>query len=505
MKKFFKKHIKKIVVLIGLVIAGLIGKTLLSGGSSPVPSGVVESDGTKRTITLKKGDLASMINVKGIVQSNEVSSVSSNLNVKVTSLNVKVGDSVRKGDVIARLDDSDLIRELAEKKKASETERTLLQSSYDNLVNQKNQLESSKRDAIAEKDAKIGSKKASVDQKYTAYTQAQNDYNTALAEKAEVDVKLAELKAQLDAAIAAEQAAFEAKQDLTDLQKKKTEAQKALDDGKAVYNYDALEANCSAKKTVLDAVEAEYAQTSEAYNALIAEKNAVIKEMDNSIANMNANIKDAKTRLDSFDVNAGVRDLQDKIKDTVLKAETSGKITELKVAAGGIAMGTIATIQSTEKLKINANVQDYDISKISVGQKVRITNETNSEEVIGSLSNIAPAASEDGTFAIDISIPDTSNLYIGTSVKAQIIRSTKSNVYAVPLEAILEKDGKYYVLIQNAEGMFEESEITKGETTDTDAEITGKDIKDGVKVLATANWDILNQKAVQDVQASVGE
>ncbi|HCY06400.1 MAG TPA: hypothetical protein DHS57_03790, partial [Erysipelotrichaceae bacterium] len=112
-------------------------------------------DDTFRTIFLEKGELYSSVSIKGTILSNEVSSVSTNLNAKVIEVNVKVGDEVKKGDVIAKLDSSDIQREINDKTKDSSNEKKSLQDAYDRLLKQKNSLLEDKRTVENDKNTSI--------------------------------------------------------------------------------------------------------------------------------------------------------------------------------------------------------------------------------------------------------------------------------------------------------------------------------------------------------------
>lgn len=79
-----------------------------------------------RTVTLTKGELTESVNVPGLVQSARVSSVTTSLTSKVVAVNVKVGDVVKKGDVICTLDDTDIRRAIQDKEKELSGEKQQL-------------------------------------------------------------------------------------------------------------------------------------------------------------------------------------------------------------------------------------------------------------------------------------------------------------------------------------------------------------------------------------------
>ena len=121
---------------------------LAIGGSAVYAAVSSKGENTEpvQTIEVEKMDLQQTITVAGTVMSEESSSIVSELiNSEIKSVEVKVGDRVKKGDVIAVMDDSELQEQLAraEKMLASASERNDISISaakrmYDTAVSDKN-------------------------------------------------------------------------------------------------------------------------------------------------------------------------------------------------------------------------------------------------------------------------------------------------------------------------------------------------------------------------------
>lgn len=121
MKKFYTKAKNTILknrrnkVLAGgglaLVLAlALVPKIAGLGG------GKAETISENQVVTLKKGSLTNSVSEKGkVVPSNSVE-VFSEKALPVTEINVKVGDQVKKGDIIAKLDSSSIEQQLRSRK-----------------------------------------------------------------------------------------------------------------------------------------------------------------------------------------------------------------------------------------------------------------------------------------------------------------------------------------------------------------------------------------------------
>lgn len=101
-----KKFIVFLIILIILAVLGFNIKNFLSAKFS-TDNYIKQTE----TIKIKKRDLLNSINVSGKVTGSDVVKITSTLNAKVTTLNVKLGDYVNEGDVLCIFDSSDFQRE----------------------------------------------------------------------------------------------------------------------------------------------------------------------------------------------------------------------------------------------------------------------------------------------------------------------------------------------------------------------------------------------------------
>lgn len=106
------------------IIAGLILALILFLILKPIFAKISGKDAEgiskNQVVTLTKGDLTNSVSEKGkVVPSNSVE-VFSEKTLPVTEVNVKVGDKVKKGDVIAKLDSSSLEQQLKARKAQKE-------------------------------------------------------------------------------------------------------------------------------------------------------------------------------------------------------------------------------------------------------------------------------------------------------------------------------------------------------------------------------------------------
>lgn len=126
------------------IIISLVGAAAAVGGLTYYNSTVSSADKAteKETVSVEKRDLQKSVTLSGTVQSADVSNLRSTVvETKVIDVKVKVGDKVKKGDVIAVLDDTDLRKQLEDAETALENSKVQsdldLQSAqrlYDNAL-----------------------------------------------------------------------------------------------------------------------------------------------------------------------------------------------------------------------------------------------------------------------------------------------------------------------------------------------------------------------------------
>lgn len=109
-KNFILGH-KKIAIALGIVLALLIGRSILGRGgkSKYVQLPKIE------TTEIRKKDFSNMIKESGKVKSEDSVDIFAEKNLPVESVEVKVGDEVIAGQIIAKLDDSSLKQQIKAK------------------------------------------------------------------------------------------------------------------------------------------------------------------------------------------------------------------------------------------------------------------------------------------------------------------------------------------------------------------------------------------------------
>ena len=154
-KHFIRRHRKMAVLSLVVVLAAGAGIGMLRLRAGAPVSGEGGALEYARTVTLEKGELNESVNVSGTVESAELSSVTTLLTAKVKTVSVKIGDQVNKGDIICTLDDTDLRKELADKKQSLTQEQQKLKEAYERTLAQVQTAKDSKKAEQSVQDLRV--------------------------------------------------------------------------------------------------------------------------------------------------------------------------------------------------------------------------------------------------------------------------------------------------------------------------------------------------------------
>ncbi len=154
--------------------------------------------------------------------------------------------------------------------------------------------------------------------------------------------------------------------------------------------------------------------------------------------------RDAQLSLQ--DANLSLDDLYDNLEDYSIKSPIDGKVIQKNIKAGekldSNSSAAMAIIADLSKLTFDINIDELDISKISVGQEVIITADAlPNRTFVGRVSNISIVGSAfQGvtSYPVTVVIDNTeeSDLIPGMNVSAKITVDSVENVLMIPVSAI---------------------------------------------------------------------
>ncbi len=261
----------------------------------------------------------------------------------------------------------------------------------------------------------------------------------------------------------------------------------------------AAEANVNTLQTTVDNLKNAYEKSIQAYNSAINTANSTIANMQDNISN-----SELSSKLNTQTQETQLKTFEDQLKEGVLTATVNGTVTSVMSKPGDIYSGTtIAVIEGCEEFIIEANIDEYDIADIEEGMKVLVkTDATREEELQGRIIYTAASATESvadmstattsmpggtATYKVKIALDSQNDrLRLGMNAKLSIITDSRENVWAVPYEAIHEKENgnKYIEILKNEQTREkEELEIKTGLESSYYVEIISDKITDGMQVV----------------------
>lgn len=492
-----------------------IAAACLLAGCSRGAGAVPETD----LVELQPKDLASRVAVSASVDSEEVVALTTTLTGAVTEIDVRVGQPVQEGQVVARLDTSQLQRDL----EAQRADRLTSDASA------QNEIERAQQQLQQQQDALDNGLNASIVQAQSAQREAQSGYNEA---QAVFNQRIAEIQGGHDPALLEQGKAVEAaRRNLDAVAMESVRANLAShlaalaeqpdqispvlgileSDDKYVSAERDLETAQQGFEHALFAVDADLAAkqraVAQAFNAkseadlgVEVARFAAQQQVDTSAAG----VDQARRVRDASQQAAAIAEskLNIDIQSGEVRAPVNGVVTEVIAERGKAASGHLLTVADPKKLVLHANVNEVDSGRVSAGDEVTFTTpSTGTKQFRGRVTEVSPVAAKPSSaaegpntaparpeFPVSIEVVgDTEGLRIGGSAKVQITTGTSKDTLTVPREAVIDDNGRYSILtlreVDGGKQEFEiqESEIQLGIVTDLEAEVLG--VSEGTRVL----------------------
>lgn len=438
------------VGVIALIAVGvLVLNSIFSGGNNT--NSIAATD----YLILSDEGVSNKVRVDGTIAPGEIHNVTTHLPAPINSINVEVGDRVELGQTLATIDTSTLSTDL-------ESQRTQLDS------------------AVTSAQGALSAAQTARDQYAAGINDGTNpEILAALAAQRAADEQVNLATTDLNTKINLRNTAAEAGEDVTTL------------DADIAAAESALRLATGAK--------------SDADIGVTAARTAATTQL----ATLDTELNNARTGLTAAETtrNQTLGALQGDLDSATITAPVSGVVMSV-AKPGAPAAGPVVTIGDDSKLTITTSVREPDLPKIKEGNRVTFTaGATGTTEYTGTVTSVASIAdsaqqaSAEGsamgsmgggttpTFTVTIEVTgNRDGLFLGSSVKANIITSEAENALSVPLDAVYTNDmGKDSIVVATPtdEGSYilEERTVETGLANDIDIAITGGDVAAGDMVL----------------------
>jgi HlyD family secretion protein len=446
---------KKKRLFIFLAVAVLVGAGLAFA--------TTRSQASTSTTTVKTGEvteatLSSVVESSGSVIPESEITLAFGTSGTVTKVNVHVSDQVKKGDVLAELDTTDLQLAIAQ----AEQEYLNVQATYSMTL-------SPDPDSVAAAESTVSNAAA-------AYKLAQQSYTVNKTDQVTISCNNVDnAKRTYDDAVTAYNIYVSdwrvQVRGTAELSQQKSQ----LDRAKAAY--DQAVANCEMTKSGINtsSVQSAYASLVQAKANLEALKNPSERTLIDAAADVN----DAKLAYEQA--------LQD-LENAKIVAPFDGIVTTVGPVVGATGGGnTTIKLSDNSQYHVDVLVDEAEIAQVKVGQKVNVTFDALSDvSTAGVVARIAPAGTVSNgvvnyTVRVDLA-PVTATLRNDMTSSVSIIVDTHENVLAVPGGAIRsDTTGGYYLNVVETDGATRQVTVTTGYTDGDFTEVAG-DIQVGDEV-----------------------
>jgi HlyD family secretion protein len=536
---------KKSILL--LIVIAIIGAILTVAGCGK-NSGASSKTQTQ-TYTVQKGTLLSTVSAVGDVSMPEqvkltfgTGSSTSSL-YTVQEINVSFGDTVKKGDVLAKIDTSSLESTIAQDKVALSTAQKNLQDTSSEatklnaqaavnsaeaiLATAEQALEDLQNSQVTDAQTAVSDAQSALDRANRALaiaqttaannitnagnnitnqendvTKAQNDVTDAentynehipgdigsyanLLDYINYRDKLAlQVKEAKDALQQAEDSLQQAEDNLD-----KVKLQNETDIATAQNNVTKAEATLQSAEDDLAAIESdnpdmlkqEAAVATAKANLITAQDDLAYIEAGSNTELLQIKVDNAQTTLDNDNA---------QLEAATIVAPYDGVVAAVYYDVGAKVSATndIIYLVNTSKVEISSSVDEIDVAKVKAGQTAIVTFDAiegaRLNGTVGAISPVAASSSNVVTYSFSISIQDTRgyDLKEGMTAAADIVVLNKSDVLLVPSSAITQSGRNSVVQVVNSDGTTEQRTIQTGETNGTQTEVTSG-LSEGEKIL----------------------
>jgi HlyD family secretion protein len=490
-----------VLIVIGLVgVATVIGYFVVApnSGTSASSGGATQTGNTTAQVTAI--NWVTSVESSGSVEAIQSESLSWETTGTVVTVNVAVGDTVKKGDVLMAIDpatapqsviqayvDLDTAQDALEallnpsaldianaKKAVADAEQTLTDAKLD-LKYAQNPVGQSLYDTVS--DAKLALDTALANQQLehvstdaSAIKTTEDDMNLAYSRLQRAQTAMddclkiscgerTQRENELNNAQKAYQTAWDAYQ-TAKLKYDTNVANQADDVRNAQQDYDQAVANLNAALAGPDALKVQTAQAAvEVAEADLVDKQETLNKLLNGadpkdIAAAQANVLSAQTTIDSL----------------TLKAPFDGEVLQVNFRPGDTANQSDVAVMLANRahLHVDVAVDESDISQVNVGDPATLSFDFLPDlSLTGKVSQVVPIGEEvqglvKYTVRVDFDQAD-SRVLLGMTTNASIVTDTVEGALAVPVDAVQQDDSGEYVNRVGAGGALEKVTVVSGE------------------------------------------
>ncbi|MDQ0300127.1 RND family efflux transporter MFP subunit [Salibacterium salarium] len=452
---------------------------------------------------VERGNLDGTQTISATTEALSEVSLMPEVNAEIDEILIEKGDTVEEGEVLARLDDTELQNTL-------EQERASYQSAQSNVAI----AEAGERGAEAgAEQSRIALENAdhSIAQAQEQYEQAQTDLEQAqenqgdnadsaerALETAERNLKTAERernrsKSMHESGLISDQEMEEAESAVDDAEDSVADAEDNLKEAKQTYNIEKLESQVASAKSALE----EARDSKQELQANINSSEASVDEAGGGIEDAKANLEQARVAVEQAEEN---------VEDAVVRAPSSGKVLNVAGDPGEYysQQEELITLGELTSLNVTASITPDQLSLFEEGEEMEVNFPSIDQTVTGNITYIASSADDSGMFSVEVQVDNSDeNLRSGIYGELLIDETYVENSLLVPTKAIVDIEGESSVFVVEegtanlvpVEVIREESEFSAVEA----------DMEEGSLIVTTGQYFLEEGSEVEDATETENE
>jgi HlyD family secretion protein len=465
--------------------------------------------GNFQTAAIQRGSLTASVGATGVVHANQSATLGWQTSGTVGEVDVRVGDQVSAGQVLASLEQTSLPQNIILAQADLVSAQRALEDLQDSKLQQARALQAFEDAEQALEDARnpelaqaraleaIATAQKGVENAERQLQNALSPSSQSSIDEAQAQVVLA--KDALDRA-RSNYAPYENKPEdnvtRASLLNALAQAQQRYD--AAVRYLNALKGTTNptdraVAEANLETARAQLAQAQRDYERIKSgPTEADIALLEAQLADAQREYERVKDGPDPDDLAAAearVAAAQATLNQARLTAPFSGTITEAASLRGDQAAPGVPAfrIDDLSRLLVDVQVSEVDINRISLGQSARLLFDAiPNKEYNGQVTEVAPVGSSvqgvvDFTVTVELTNPDQ-DVRPGMTAAVNIVVNELQDVLLVPNRAVRVSEGKRIVyVLQN--GLPQQVEITLGASSETDSQVLAGELKEGDPVV----------------------
>lgn len=496
----------------------LLALAVVGCGPKPdaAPPAQQKQDPAVTTKAARSGDVSQTVSVTGSLVALQDVALSAKQAGRLVQVLVREGDTVKAGQILARVDDTDLRSQLRSSEAAVGSARAKLE-----------QAQAAYAQQLAQTNASIDSAQATLNQQTaTSAAQVRTAESQLASAKAELSTVMEgarpEERKQTEAALASSEASY--KKAESDLRRyKKLHDAGAVSDAeydKYVNARDVAQADLNSKQAALNLQqEGNRSQDIQRAKETVRQAEETLRQAQAARATDEVKRADLRTALAGrkqndvklADVDAARASLQEAlstvavarqaVEDAVVRSPIAGRISERTAEPGQVITSSTVLLHvvSLDSVYFEPAVSDSDLASIKVGQPISLhVDAYPAQTFAGTVTKIYPqSSSETRTTSLRVTLPNSEGL-LRPNMFAQgsIIVATHRNATIVPKSAVVAKNGKQQVFLVEG-GTVRAKDVTTGLSTDKGESVEVGGVSAGASVVTSGADGLEDGEKVQ--------